>query len=121
MARITTGVSAVHERLTPPPPLTAAGGAFWLRRWLILGIITTSALCVVLFVANVLRVTKLSEEISRLKKEQEKLLHQNEIYRSEIIRLQTPERITRIARTKLQMLPATQAPRTIPFPPESSR
>jgi cell division protein FtsL len=88
----------------------------WLKRWAILGMIVLSASTVVIFVNNVLRVGKLTEEIEHLKKEQDKLLHQNELYRAEIIRLQAPERITKIAHSRLSMVPASSAP-TVLRPP----
>ncbi len=100
-------------------PFTAEGGAIWARRWLIFGGLAAAALCVVLFVANVLRVSKLTEDIERLKKDHERLTHQNELFRSEIIRLQAPERITRIARSKIGMVSASSAPKTITAPEKS--
>jgi cell division protein FtsL len=90
---------------------------FWLKRWLILGVLAASAASVVFFVNNVLRVGKLTEDIARLHKERERLVQQNELVRTEIIRLQSPERITTLARKKLGMVSASAAPHKIPAMP----
>jgi cell division protein FtsL len=101
----------------PPLPKPSAPSPrprrFWLRRWLILGVLAASAASVVFFVNNVLRVGKLTEDIARLNKERERLVQQNELVRTDIIRLQSPERITTIARKKLGMVSASSAPRTL--------
>lgn len=97
-------------------PSMSATQVLLLRRWLVLAGLAVSALCVVFFVNNVLHVGKLTDEIEGLKKEQEKLLQQNELVRREIIRLQAPDRITKIARTKLNMVSASTAPRRIVSP-----
>jgi cell division protein FtsB len=94
-------------------PRISAAQLLLLRRWLVLSGLAVGALCVVFFVNNVLHVGKLTEEIERLKKEQDRLLQQNELFRAEIIRLQAPDRITKIARTKLNMVSASSAPQRI--------
>lgn len=105
---------ATDKKQTPQRPTRlSASQQLWLKRWIVLATIALSALCIVFFVNNVLHVGKLTEEIEQLKKEQDKLLHQNEIYRAEIIRLQSPDRITKIARLKLNMVAASSAPQVL--------
>jgi cell division protein FtsB len=94
---------------TPPP-------TFRERRWLILGILAASALFVVVFVNNTLRVSKLTEDMERLKKEEQHIIRQNELYRAEIIRLQSPKRITTLAKSRLGLVPAARAPERIMLP-----
>ena len=84
------------------------------RRWLILGILAASAVFIVVFVNNVIRVGKITEEIDQMRKEHQRLTHQNELYRAEIIRLQSPERITNVAKSRLGLIPSTSAPERIP-------
>jgi cell division protein FtsL len=91
------------------------------RRWLILGILAASAIFVVVFVNNVLRVGKITEELDKMKKEYQHLSHQNELYRAEIIRLQSPERITTVAKARLGLIPATAAPERIATVEESEK
>lgn len=87
------------------------------RRWAVLGGLAGSALVIVMFVSNVLRVGKLTEEMDRMKKEHQRLVHQNELLRGEIIRLQSPERITTVAKTRLGLVPSSSAPvRIAPAP-----
>ncbi len=88
------------------------------RRWAVLGGMVLSAMVVVLFVSNVLRVGKLTEEMERMKKEHQRLVHQNELLRGEIIRLQSPERITTVAKTRLGLVPASSAPVRIASAPK---
>lgn len=80
------------------------------RRWAVLGGLVGSAVVVVLFVSNVLRVGKLTEEMERMKQEHQRLVHQNELLRGEIIRLQSPERITAVAKSRLGLVQASSAP-----------
>ena len=80
------------------------------RRWAVLGGMVLSALVVVIFVSNVLRVGKLTVEMETMKKEYQHIVHQNELLRGEIIRLQSPERITTVAKTHLGLVPASSAP-----------
>jgi cell division protein FtsL len=98
---------------TPPQEQTNVERSLLPRRWLILGVLAASAVFVVIFVNNVLRVGKITEELDTMKKEYLHLSHQNEIYRSEIIRLQSPERITAVAKARLGLVPTTTAPERI--------
>ncbi len=97
---------------TPSSSRTASQAAprMMERRWAVLGGLVLSALVVVLFVNNVLRVGKLTIEMETMKKEQQRLVHQNELLRGEIIRLQSPERITAVAKSRLGLVPASSAP-----------
>lgn len=99
-----------------PLEQTSVGRTLFPRRWLVLGVLAGSAVCIVVFVNNVLRVGKMTEELDMMKKEYQRLSHQNELYRAEIIRLQSPERITAVAKARLGLIPATTAPERIATP-----
>ncbi len=103
-----------QQQPTTPLGQTSVGQRLLPRRWLIFGILAASAVFIVVFVNNVLRVGKITEDIDKMKKEHQRLTHQNELYRSEIIRLQSPERITSVAKARLGLIPATAAPERIP-------
>lgn len=98
---------------TLPREQTSVERSLLPRRWLILGVLVASAVFVVVFVNNVLRVGKITEELDLMKKEHQRLSHQNELYRAEIIRLQSPERITAVAKARLGLIPSTAAPERI--------
>lgn len=101
----------------PQQQPTQASPRLMERRWAVLGGLAGSALVIVIFVSNVLRVGKLTEEMERMKKEYQRLVHQNELLRGEIIRLQSPERITTVAKTRLGLVPSSSAPvRIAPAP-----
>lgn len=84
-----------------------------LNRWGIFGLLALAALIVIVYVNNTLAINRLVAEIDQLKKERDRSVHMNEKLRSEIIRLQSAERITTIAREKLGMSTATVPPEKI--------
>jgi cell division protein FtsB len=89
-------------------------GALMSRRWTALGIVAAAAFGIAMFVGNALRVGKLTEEIERQKQERQRIVHQNEILRREIIRLESPERIGAVAKSRLGLVQAAAAPIRIP-------
>jgi len=85
----------------------------FLNRWSIFGLLVVSALAVVLYVSNVVRVNTLMRNMQRYEKTRDSLVYANQSLQSEIMRLQSAERITTIARTKLGMIPNSQAPKRL--------
>lgn len=81
-----------------------------LNRWSIFLLLVMSSLIIILFVSNTLAINKLFEEVNVLKQEHRRLVQQNEVLQAKTVRLQSPERITEIAREKLGMTHPTTAP-----------
>ena len=106
-------------------PATGAANTFasavMRRRWMALGIVAAAAFGIAMFVGNALRVGKLTEEMERQKKELQRVIHQNEILRREIIRLESPERIGAVAKSRLGLVQAASAPTRIPPASKDSR
>jgi cell division protein FtsL len=85
-----------------------------LNRWSIFGLLVVSAFVVVLYVSNVVRVNTLMRNMQQREKTRDSLVYANQALESQIMRLQSAERITTIARTKLGMIPNAQAPKRLP-------
>jgi len=80
------------------------------NRWSVFGLVVLSAIITTAYIDNVFRVNNLLTDIGRLEKEFEELRTSNEMLNSNVIRLQSAERITRIAEEKLMMKKPTKAP-----------
>lgn len=96
-----------------PEPISVQKTRRLLNRWSIFGLLFVSSVVIVLFVSNALAVNKLLFELDSLQKEHEKILHQNELLRQQIVQLQAADRITDIAHTKLGMIQAPTAPKKL--------
>jgi cell division protein FtsL len=81
-----------------------------LNRWSIFLLLAVSSLIIVLFVSNTLEVNRLFEDVNILRQEHRRLVQQNEVLQAKSVRLQSPERITEIAREKLGMIHPSTAP-----------
>ncbi len=84
-----------------------------LNRWSIFFLLLISSLIIVLFVSNTLEVNRLFEEVNTLRQEHRRLVQQNEVLQARSVRLQSPERITTIAREKLGMIHPSTAPEVL--------
>ncbi|MFN8359675.1 MAG: cell division protein FtsL [Candidatus Kapaibacterium sp.] len=85
-----------------------------LNRWSIFGLLIISSVLVVLYVSNVVRVNTLLREMQDREKSRDSLLYVNLSLQNEIMRLQSAERITAIAQSKLNMIQNPQAPKRLP-------
>ncbi|MBI3232468.1 MAG: cell division protein FtsL [Bacteroidetes bacterium] len=85
-----------------------------LNRWSIFGLLVVSAAVVVLYVSNVVRVNTMMRDMQSHEKTRDSLVYSNQGLQSEIMRLQSAERITTIAKTKLGMIPNPQVPKKLP-------
>ncbi len=81
-----------------------------LNRWSIFALVFVSAAATVLYVSNVIAVKKLLVETEELRRSIDSLRTVNESLRTETYRLQSAERITRIATEKLGLVPPPKAP-----------
>lgn len=81
-----------------------------LNRWSIFALVFVSAISTVLYVSNVIAVKKLLMETDVLRRRIDSLRWVNESLRTESYRLQSAERITRIAQERLQLIPPPKAP-----------
>lgn len=85
-----------------------------LNRWSIFGLLIISSALVVLYVSNVVRVNTLLREMQEHEKSRDSLMYVNQSLQNEIMRLQSAERITAIAQTKLNMIQNPQTPKRLP-------
>lgn len=83
------------------------------NRWTIFGIITVFALITVISVTNVIQVNSMLKENEELHKKYKVLKQTNELLNRQINYLESPERITIIAKEKLGMQVANQAPKFV--------
>lgn len=81
-----------------------------LNRWSIFALVFVSAAATVLYVNNVIGVKKLLVESDILQRRIDSMKTVNESLRTESYRLQSSDRITRIAQEKLGLIPPPQAP-----------
>lgn len=84
-----------------------------LNRWSMFALLIVSALFTFLYVSNVIRVRKLLEHKEVLTKHIDSLKAVNETLKTETYRLQSAQRITRIAQERLGLIPPKQAPTVI--------
>lgn len=87
-------------------------GRRWLNlnRWTIFSLVLVSSLATVFYVNNVVKVSTLMNDVQNMKKRRQECINLNKIYEAELIKLQSAERITYIAETKLGMAKASKAP-----------
>ena len=81
-----------------------------LNRWSIFALVFVSALATVLYVNNVITVDKLLRDGEAMRKSVDSLRTVNQSLQTEVFRLQSAERVTRIATERLGMTPPPQAP-----------
>lgn len=81
-----------------------------LNRWSMFALFFVSAISTVLYVSNVIAVKKLLMETDMLRRRIDSMRWVNESLRTESYRLQSSERITRIAQERLQLIPPPKAP-----------
>ncbi|MBU3699567.1 MAG: hypothetical protein FGM33_06080 [Candidatus Kapabacteria bacterium] len=84
-----------------------------LNRWSVFVLLIVSAAFTFLYVSNVIGVRKLLEQKEILGKRIDSLKSVNETLKTETYRLQSAQRITRIAQEELGLVPPKQAPTVI--------
>lgn len=86
---------------------------FDLNRWVVFLYLIIISAAAILYVNNVQVTTELLKEIRQLDREKEKLINNNKLLKAKINSLESPNRIIPIAKNKLNMKVAEQAPQTI--------
>lgn len=81
-----------------------------INRWSLFALFFISASATVLYVSNVIAVNKLSQETEQLRRNVDSLETLKKSLRNETYRLQSSERVTKIATEKLGMIPPQEAP-----------
>lgn len=84
-----------------------------LNRWSFFALLIVSALFTFLYVSNVISVRKLLDQKELLSKRIDSIRTYNETLKTETYRLQSAQRITRIAQERLGLIPPKQAPTVI--------
>lgn len=87
-----------------------------LNRWSIFALVVVSAISTVLYVSNVIRVNQLLRETDAARRSIDSLQIVNQSLRAETYRLQSSERITRVATERLGMVPPPKAPVVLTAP-----
>ena len=73
------------------------------RRWTLLGMLAVAAMLTVLYIYNVYAVNDLLRDIRKLEKKHEQLRAKNDVLAAKAVRLQSADRIIKIARENLNM------------------
>jgi len=81
-----------------------------LSKWNALIVLIVSSVLMILYVSNVIEVKSLLKETIDLKKQAEMVEDKNHLLLTKINELESPERITKIARDKFGMIKAEQTP-----------
>jgi cell division protein FtsL len=79
-------------------------------RWSLFAIVFVAALIAVLYVDNVIRTDNILYEIQNINKKTEFFRNENELLKTKLNYLQSPERITKIAEEKLGMMKMENLP-----------
>ncbi len=81
-----------------------------LSKWNALIVLIIASVLMILYVSNVIEVKSLLKETIDLKKQAEMIEDKNQLLLTKINELESPERITKIARDKFGMIKAEQTP-----------
>lgn len=98
----------IHKLNIPQQTLS-----FGFNRWTMFGIIAALALITILSVTSVIQVNAILKYNTDLHKAYKDLKQNNELYKRQINQLESPERITNIAKEKLGMQVANAAPQFV--------
>ncbi len=82
-------------------------------RWTVFGAMVLAAMFTVLYVDNVIRVDGYLADIQKLKRHKEYYKNENELLKTKLNYLQSPERISKIAEEKLGMIKVDTSPEII--------
>ncbi len=83
-------------------------------RWSVFGLVFIGAMITLLYVGNVMRVDDFLEDIRELKKKKDFIVNRNELLKTRLNNLQSPDRITKIAEEKLGMIKIDTPPEILP-------
>ncbi|MFC2130952.1 septum formation initiator family protein [Bacteroidota bacterium] len=92
----------------------SGGGSKIMGRWSVFGLVFIGAMITLLYVDNVMRVDDFLEDIRKLKKKKDLIMNRNELLKTRLNDLQSPDRITKIAEEKLGMIKIDTPPEILP-------
>lgn len=81
-----------------------------LNRWSLFLFLVLTASVMIFYVYNVLSINKLAEEIRVLEKKEKRIEYRKRMIEAEVIKLQSAERICKIAEEKLHMVKSEEFP-----------
>jgi len=84
------------------------------NRWIALGLIFFFAAMTTVYVYNVVKINALLIEIGSLEQQNNDLRFENEVLNTQLNRLQSPDRIIKIAIEKFKMEKPTEPPKQLP-------
>lgn len=100
-----------EENVAPTPePAVIVERRRILNRWSVFALLFVSAGFTILYVSNVISVGKLLERKQALEKSLDSVKTVNKTLETETYRLQSAERITRLAQERLHLMPPPKAP-----------
>ncbi|MDD3124955.1 MAG: septum formation initiator family protein [Candidatus Kapabacteria bacterium] len=99
----------------PPPPVSEPKKPFSLgiNRWAVVGFLALCALICVLSVGSVITVNTSLKENGEMKERYNDLIQHNELLIKQINHLESPERITAVAREKFGMIVPQSVPKFV--------
>lgn len=84
-----------------------------IHRFKVILLVIVSSILTLLYVDNTIKINALLEEISKNEKRNQEIKTENEILKSDIIKLQSAERIIHISEEKFGLKKTTKAPKII--------
>ena len=107
------------ENVVPTPePVVIAEQRNLLNRWSVFVLLFVSAGFTILYVSNVISVRKLLERKQLLERSLDSIKTVNKTLETETYRLQSAERITRLAQERLHLMPPPKAPVVLEATPQ---
>ena len=102
----------MNEESAPqtPEPVVIVQQRNLLNRWSVFVLLFVSAGFTILYVSNVISVRKLLERKQMLERSMDSLKTVNKTLETETYRLQSADRITRLAQERLHLMPPPKAP-----------
>lgn len=101
-----------------PEPVVIVEQRRLLNRWSVFVLLFVSAGFTILYVSNVITVRKLLERKQLLERSLDSIKTVNKTLETETYRLQSAERITRLAQERLRLMPPPKAPIVLEAGPE---
>lgn len=107
------------ENVVPTPePVVIVEQRNLLNRWSVFVLLFVSAGFTILYVSNVITVRKLLERKQLLERSLDSINTVNKTLETETYRLQSAERITRLAQERLHLMPPPKAPVVLEATPQ---
>lgn len=108
------GIELKSDNLEQESEVSSKNEMGKLNRWSVFGFVVILSLLMILYVDNVKRVDIILKELQETKLKKDYLKNENELLKTRLNYLQSPERIIRIAEEKLGMIKIDSAPEVLP-------